>query len=109
MNEKLLNSCRQFFNKSDLFSKVMLLTIAIGIWAIFVQNTIHHNTSQDVYVINTVDTRVENTVDVDVNSIGEVDVNVEHWNGWLVGSHHGYTDDRGKKHVAIDVYKNGGW
>ncbi len=94
-------------SKSDLFTKILLLCLTVGVWAIFIENIISHNTTQDVYVINTVDTHVNNTVDVDVNN--EVDVNVERWNGHRVGSHQGYTDSNGYKHVAIDVYKNGGW
>ena len=94
-------------NNSDLFTKILLLCLTVGVWALFIQNIIHHHNTQDVYVVNTVDTRVNNTVDVDVNN--EVDVNVEHWNGHRVGSHQGYTDNNGYKHVAIDVYKNGGW
>lgn len=94
-------------NDSDLFTKILLLCLTVGVWALFIQNIIHHRNTQAVYVVNTVDTRVNNTVDVDVNN--EVDVNVEYWNGHRVGSHQGYTDKNGYKHVAIDVYKSGGW
>ena len=92
---------------SNVFTRVILLCLTVGVWAVFIQNIVYHHTTHDVYVANTVDTHVVNTVDVDVNS--EVDVNVEHWNGHRVGSHQGYTDNNGYKHVAIDVYKNGGW
>ena len=95
------------FCSSDLVTKILLLCLTIGVWTIVIQNIVGRNKTQDVYVVNTVDANVLNSVTVDVND--EIDVNVQHWDGWRVGSHHGYVDNKGNKHVAIDVFKNGGW
>jgi hypothetical protein len=54
-------------------SKIILLSIAIGIWAMVLQNAGIIPTNQNVKVVNTVDTHVTGgTIDADVS--GRVDV-----------------------------------
>jgi hypothetical protein len=78
--------------------------IAIGIWAIVLQNAGIIPTPQNVKVVNTVDTKVVNTVDTHVNggnieadvsgnvSIdNEVDVDIKKINGWNAANYEEYT------------------
>ena len=69
--------------------KAILLSIAIGIWAIVLQNAGIIPTNQNVKVVNSVD--VSGTVDV-----GEVDVNITKINGWRAYS-------TIKKKIMIDI------
>ena len=89
---------------SDAITKCLLLLLVAGVWAVFIEMKIEYKKGQDVYVVNTVEANVYNPVDVKVRN--EVDVNGQHWTGWLVGSHFGYNDNQGVRHVAIDVHNN---
>ncbi len=69
--------------------KAILLTIAIGIWAIVLQNAGIIPTNQNVKVVNEVDAYVRGSVDVDntvdingsVDVDNTVDINIEEING----------------------------
>jgi hypothetical protein len=73
--------------------KAILLSIAIGIWAIVLQNAGIIPTNQNVKVVNSVD--VSGTVDV-----GEVDVNITKINGWRAANYYRYSID-GKPFHAL--------
>lgn len=92
----------------------ILLSIAIGVWVIVLQNLGVIPISQRVKVVgivdayvsgsvdidNTVDVEVWNTVDVEVSNT--VDVNLEEVLGHSVGCRHSYTID-GTDYHSIDV------
>lgn len=73
--------------------KVILLSIAIGIWAIVLQNAGIIPTTKNVSVVNSVDVR--GSVDV-----GEVDVNITKINGWRAANYYRYSID-GKPFHAL--------
>lgn len=83
----------------------ILIVIAIGIWAIVLQNAGVIPTNQNVKVVNEVDAYVRGSVDVDgsVSVANTVDVNLDKVLGYPVGCHKSYTID-GKEYQAIDVY-----
>jgi hypothetical protein len=98
--------------------KAVLVTIAVGIWVIVLQNAGIiprlvgvKNGIQTVYVKGGyIDADVSGTVDVDnvkrtVNINGDVDVNLERVLGRTIGSHKSYSID-GKDYHAIDVFKS---
>lgn len=65
---------------TNLSQKAILISIAIGIWAIVLQNAGIIPTKQNVYVKGGyIDASISKTVDVNVNST--VDVNIEKING----------------------------
>jgi hypothetical protein len=81
-------------------AKIILLAIAIGIWAIVLQNAGIIPTNQNVKVVNTVgvdgSVRVSGNVDVD----NTVDINIDEINGSNAFYDHG--GDR--KYNRIPVY-----
>jgi len=88
--------------------KAILIIIAIGIWAIVLQNAGVIPTKQNVYVEGgyvDVDgsVRVRGSVDVD----NMVDVNLNVLNR-PVGSHRSYVID-GQEYQAIDVFQSNKW
>lgn len=104
----------------DYSLKVILITIAIGIWTIVLQNSGVVPTSQNVNVVNTVDTHVRagninadvnGTVSVDntVNMYGTVsvdntvDVNIEQILGAPAAAFGAYTNKYGREHYALGV------
>jgi hypothetical protein len=56
---------------------IILSIIAIGIWAIFLQNAGVISTNQNVRVVNTIDADVSGSVEID----NTVDINIEAING----------------------------
>ena len=56
---------------------IILAIIAIGIWAIFLQNAGVISTNQNVRVVNTIDADVSGSVEID----NTVDINIEAING----------------------------
>lgn len=92
----------QSLNKT---SKIILLVIAMGIWAIVLQNAGVIPTSQNVKVVNGVDTYVNGTVKVSgsVDIDNTVDINIKEIQGYPAGSRKSY-DMNGKEHQALDVY-----
>jgi len=85
--------------------KAILLSIAIGIWAIVLQNVGIIPTNQNVKVVNSVDVSgtvdVGNTVDVQGSvDVGEVDVNITKINGWRAANYYRYSID-GKPFHAL--------
>lgn len=87
--------------------KAILISIAIGIWAIVLQNAGVIPTNQNVKVVNTVDAYVRGSVDVDntVDVSGYLDVNLEAING---KSNAFYDFGGNKNYVRIPVY-TGNW
>lgn len=81
-------------------SKIILLAIAIGIWAIVLQNAGVIPTNQNVYVVNTVgvdgSVKVSGSVDVD----NTVDINIDEING----SNSFYDHGGDNKYNRIPVY-----
>jgi hypothetical protein len=85
-------------------SKIILLSIAIGIWAIVLQNAGVIPTSQNVKVVNGVDTYVNGTVKVS-GSVGidnTIDINIKEIQGRSAGSRRSYEID-GKEYQSLDV------
>ena len=87
---------------TNISLKAILITIAIGIWAIFLQNAGIIPTSQKVRVVNTVDTHV-NGGDVDANVSGYVDVNIAAINGYS-NAFYDHTYKHPGKHYRLPVY-----
>lgn len=87
----------------NLSLKAILGIIAIGIWAIVLQNAGVIPTNQNVKVVNTVDAYVRGSVDVDntVEVSGYLDVNLEAING---KSNAFYDFGGNKNYVRIPVY-----
>ena len=90
--------------------KAILVVIAIGIWAIVLQNAGVIPTDQNVRVVNSVDTYVRGgNIDANirgtVNISGDVDVNIDKVLGRPVGAHRSYTLD-GREYYAIDVFRS---
>lgn len=86
---------------NNIFEKIMLFIIAVGIWtaiALYIKDT---KSTKDVYVVNTVDTEVSNEVKVNVTN--EVDVNLNNVLGDPIGTHTTYVDEYGRQHWGIDV------
>ena len=92
--------------KSQNFSlKAIQISIAIGIWAIVLQNAGIIPTNQNVKVVNSVDVSgtvdIGNTVDVQGSvDVGEVDVNITKINGWKAANYYKYSID-GKPFHAL--------
>jgi len=84
----------------NIFNKVILIVIAVGIWMIVLQNFNVFDNRQDVYVRGGyIDADVSGSVSVD----NTVDINIDEVMGYTVGCHDSYTID-GKSYKAIDVY-----
>lgn len=68
-------------NSKNISLKAILITIAVGIWAIVLQNAGIIPTNQNVKVVNTVD--VDGNVDVSgsVSVDNTVDINISEVNG----------------------------
>jgi hypothetical protein len=70
-------------NKSSL--NIILIVIAVGIWAIVLQNAGVIPTDQNVKVVNEIDANVRGSVDADVSGSVQidntVDINIEAING----------------------------
>ncbi len=85
---------------NGLSLRVILFVIAIGIWAIVLQNAGVIPTNQNVRVVNTVDTYV-NGGDIDVSGSvsvdNEVDINISSVNGYNAKSY-------GNGHLGVSVY-----
>jgi hypothetical protein len=75
-------------DSKNISLKVVLITIAVGIWAIVLQNAGVIPTSQNVKVVNTVD--VSGNVDADISGSvsvdNTVDINIEEVNGYQAKS-----------------------
>lgn len=92
----------------DYSLKVILITIAIGIWTIVLQNSGVVPTSQNVNVVNTVDTHVRaGNINADVNGTvsvdNTVDVNIEQILGAPAAAFGAYTNKYGREHYALGV------
>jgi hypothetical protein len=76
-------------DSKNISLKVVLITIAVGIWAIVLQNAGVIPTSQNVKVVNTVD--VSGNVDADISGSvsvdNTVDINIEEVNGYKAKSY----------------------
>lgn len=84
-------------NKSKNISlKAILISIAIGIWVIVLQNAGVIPTSQNVKVVNSVDADVSGSVSVD----NTVDINIEAVNG----NRNAFYGIKGSNYDAIHVY-----
>ena len=83
--------------------KAILISIALGIWVIVLQNAGVIPTNQNVKVVNTVDAKVRGSVDVEneVEVSGNVDVNLEAING---NSNVFYDFWGNRNYVRIAVY-----
>jgi exoribonuclease II len=83
-------------------SKVILLAIAIGIWAIVLQNAGLIPTSQNVKVVNSVDVNgsVRVSGEVDANVGNTVDINISEVNG----KSNAFYGRPGQSFDAIHVY-----
>lgn len=83
--------------------KAILISIALGIWVIVLQNAGVIPTNQNVKVVNTVDAKVRGSVDVEneVEVSGNVDVNLEAING---NSNVFYDFGGNRNYVRIPVY-----
>jgi hypothetical protein len=88
----------QSLNKT---SKVILLAIAIGIWAIVLQNAGVIPTNQNVKVVNTVGVNGSVTVYGSVDVDNTVDINIEEING---KSNAFYDHNRDGDYNRIPVY-----
>lgn len=83
---------------NNVSQQVLLLIIGIGIWFIVLQNAGIIPTSQNVRVVNTVDSYVkggnieaEVTGNVDVDN--EVEVDIRRINGWNAANYNEYSID----------------
>lgn len=88
--------------------KAILIIIAIGIWAIVLQNSGVIPTKQNVYVKGgyvDVDGSVRVSGSVDVDNMVDVNLNVLNR---PVGSHRSYVID-GREYQAIDVFQSNNW
>jgi hypothetical protein len=94
-----------FLKSNDLFIKVILITIAIGIWGLFFQNLGILKSKQSVYVSGGfIDADVSGSVEVSgsVDIDNTVDVNLDEVLGYPVGCRTSYTID-GRQYQSIDV------
>lgn len=98
---KFLNQIKAMFANKDLYTKIMLAAIALGVWGIFIQNFVRTFNPQEVYIVNTVRTDPVSTVSVSVEN--EVEVDLQKVLGYPVGCHQSYTVD-GKQYHAVDVW-----
>ena len=98
---KLTEKFNAVVNNQNLFIKVMLVIIALGVWGIFIQNFARTFKTQEVTVVNSVNTRPLGPVSVSVEN--EVDVDVQKVLGYPVGCHKSYNVD-GDEYHAIDVW-----
>ncbi len=93
---------------NNISLKVILGLIAIGIWAIVLQNAGVVPTKQNVYVKGGyvgMDGSVRVSGSVDVDNMVDINLNVL---GRPVGSHKSYViDDR--EYQAIDVFQSNNW
>lgn len=95
----------------NLSIKVLLIVIAVGIWANVLQNAgIIPSAGKQVYVVGgDIDANVSgavdvrNTVDVDVQN--QVSVDIERVLGYPIGCHKSYTVN-GREYHAIDIFKS---
>lgn len=75
--------------------KTILIVIAVGIWAIVLQNAGVIPTNQNVKVVNAVDAYVRGSVDANVRGQVSVDnevrVDISKINGWNAANYHAYT------------------
>ena len=78
--------------------KAILITIAIGIWAIVLQNAGVIPTNQNVKVVNTVDVGGSVRVfgEVDANVVNTVDINISEVNGRQAVSY-------GNGHLGVSI------
>jgi hypothetical protein len=86
---------------SNQSSKLILFIIAIGIWAIVLQNAGVIPTSQNVNVVNSVDVDGSVRVSGNVNVDNTVDINIEEING---KSNAFYDHNFDKNYNRIPVY-----
>lgn len=84
----------------NILLKAILIVIAVGIWAIVLQNAGIIPTNQNVKVVNEVDAYVRGSVDVD----NTVDVNIDAINGY--SRFYDNASNRGK-YFRIPVYTGG--
>ncbi len=84
--------------------KVILISMTLGIWAVVLQNAGVIPTSQNVKVVNSVDTYVNGTVKVSgsVDVDNTVGVNIQQIQGRSAGSRTSYVID-GKEYQSLDV------
>jgi uncharacterized membrane-anchored protein len=84
--------------------KVILISITLGIWAIVLQNAGVIPTSQNVNVVNSVDTYVKGDVQVSgrVSVDNTVDINLKEIQGRSAGSRTSYVID-GTEYQSLDV------
>lgn len=92
----------------NLSLKAILISIAVGIWAIVLQNAGVIPTNQNVKVVNTVDTYVNGgNIDADVSGSvsvdNTVDVNIKKILGAPAAAYGAYTNKYGEKHYALGV------
>ena len=75
-------------DSKNISQKVVLITIAVGIWAIVLQNAGVIPTSQNVKVVNTVDVsgNVDANISGSVSVDNTVDINIEEVNGYQAKS-----------------------
>ena len=85
--------------KTITFERIMLCVIAAGVWTI----AILCMQTQDVNVVNTVNTYTEIDDPIKVEVTNEVDVNIEDVLGGSLGTHKTYVDQYGIQHWGIDV------
>ncbi len=78
-------------------TRLVLIVIALGIWAIVLQNAGVIPTNQNVRVVNSIDAHVNGSVSVD----NTIDVNLESINGH---SNAFYDFGGNKNYVRIPVY-----
>lgn len=85
--------------------KAILIVIAVGIWAIVLQNAGVIPTNQNVKVVNEVDAYVRGSVDVDgsVSVDNTVDINISEILGRPAAAYRAYTDSNGEPHSALGV------
>lgn len=98
---KLTEKFNAIVSNQNLFVKVMLVTIALGVWGIFIQNFTRTFKTQEVAVVNIVSTRPLEPVSVNVEN--EVEVDLQKVLGYPVGCRRSYNVD-GKEYQAIDVW-----
>ena len=85
--------------KENLFQKITLLTISMGIWVLVMQNAGIISSNQNVNVVNTVgvDGSVEVNGSVSIND--EVEVNLTKINGWQAANYYKYKLDGEEYHA----------
>lgn len=108
---KKTSQWKKLLQGKNLSIKVLLIIIAVGIWANVLQNAgIIPSAGKQVYVVGgnldasvTGSVDVRNTVDVDVQN--QVSVDIERVLGYPIGCHKSYTIN-GREYQAIDVFKS---